>query len=296
MEYIENDYLKIGVLEHGAELASVYDKINARDVLWNADKAYWARHAPVLFPIVGKVKNNEYTFNGNKYSLGQHGFARDLDFKIVVKTLDSIKHILKSDPQTKERYPFDFEFRVTHTLENKTLKVSWEVTNTGDSDMYFSVGAHPAFNVPVAGSGANKSDYYLYLEKSNGAPLTYKLLEGGKGTVDDEKQYTIEDDNGYVRVSEKLFENDALIFDENKLQKASICHPDKSPYVTIEAKGFPAFGIWTPPMKNAPFICLEPWYGRADSSNFSGDFKNKYLTQKLEAHKTFEASYKIVIA
>ncbi len=296
MEYIENNYLKIGVLEHGAELAVVYDKINERDVLWNADKAYWARHAPVLFPIVGKLKNNEYIYNGLKYSLGQHGFARDLDFKVTERSNNQIKHLLASSIKTKEHYPFDFEFKVNHILDNKTVKILWEITNTGDSDMYFSVGGHPAFNVPVLGTNTRKSDYYLYLEKDRSTALTYKLLEKDQGTVNDDLEYVVEDDKGYVRVSEELFENDALIFDDCKLQKACICHPDKKPYVTIEAKGFPAFGIWSPPLKNAPFICLEPWYGRADGSKSDGDFRHKHLVQKLESGKTFETSYSIVIA
>ena len=135
MEYIENEFLKIGVDKSGAQLSSVYDKKNSREVLWNADKTYWGRHAPVLFPIVGKVRNNAYTYQGKEYSLGQHGFARDLDFTLVSKTDKEIVFSLKSTPDTLKVYPFDFELVIGYVLTDLTIKVSWTVRNTNDSKM-----------------------------------------------------------------------------------------------------------------------------------------------------------------
>lgn len=293
MEYIENEFLKIGVDKSGAQLSSVYDLKKGREVLWNADKAYWGRHAPVLFPIVGKVRNNTYTYQGKQYSLGQHGFARDLDFTLVSKTDSEIVFSLKSNAETLKVYPFDFELIIKHKLEGNKVRVCWKVVNTGSDAMYFSIGGHPAFNVPALGTTDSKEDYYLHFEGKSA--VSYKLLDPSEGTVDNSSVYKLSTDNGYFKIRESMFDNDALIFDEYELEKVSLCYSDKTPYITLEARGFPSFGIWSATRKNAPFICLEPWIGRADDKGFEGSLDQKYKEQKLSSGQIFEADYTIAV-
>ncbi|MGN0916446.1 MAG: aldose 1-epimerase family protein [Succinivibrio sp.] len=291
MQYIENEFLKVGVDENGAELSSIYDKKNSREVLWHADKAYWGRHAPVLFPIVGKVNGGVYRYSGKEFKLGQHGFARDSVFTLVTLKEDEVVFILKSSDKTLELYPFSFELTVSHKLSGSTLVVSWKVVNTDTKEMYFSIGGHPAFNVPVSGLDAKKTDFYINVGKDQ---VSYKLLDEKEGTVLPDL-HTLKTENGYLRVDESLFDNDALIFDEYEVEKAQLCYPDKTPYVTLDAKGFPAYGIWSVPKKNCPFICLEPWIGRADDKGFNGELKDKYKEQSLKAGSEFNASYTITI-
>lgn len=293
MEYIENEYLKVGVDKSGAQLSSVFDKKNGREVIWNADKTYWGRHAPVLFPIVGKVRNNTYTYQGKQYSLGQHGFARDLDFNLVSKTASEVVFSLKSTEDTLKVYPFNFELIIKHSLEGNKVRVSWRVINTGSDTMFFSIGGHPAFNVPALGSSDNKEDYYLLFEGKDS--VSYKLLDPAEGTVDNSTVYSLSTDNGYYKIKESMFDHDALIFDEYEVEKVSLCDKEKKPYVTLESKGFPSFGIWSPTKKNAPFVCLEPWIGRADDKGFTGELSEKYKEQKLAAGENFEADYTISV-
>lgn len=293
MEYIENEFLKIGVDKSGAQLSSVYDKKKGREVLWNADKNYWGRHAPVLFPIVGKVRNNTYTYQGKQYTLGQHGFARDLDFTLVSKSADEIVFSLKSTPDTLKVYPFDFELIISHNLEGNKVRVSWKVVNTGADTMYFSIGGHPAFNVPALGTGDSKEDYYLHFEGKSS--VAYKLLDPSEGTVDNSTVKTLDTENGFFKIKESMFDNDALIFDEYEVEKVSLCYSSRKPYITLEARGFPSFGIWSATKKNAPFVCLEPWIGRADDKGFEGSLDQKYKEQKLSAGQTFKADYTIEV-
>ena len=293
MEYIENEFLKIGVDKSGAQLSSVYDKKNGREVLWNADKNYWGRHAPVLFPIVGKVRNNTYTYQEKQYTLGQHGFARDMDFTQVSKTADEIVFSLKSTPDTLKVYPFDFELIISHTLEGNKVRVSWKVVNTGADSMYFSIGGHPAFNVPALGTGDSKEDYYLHFDGKTS--VAYKLLDPAEGTVDNSTVKTLDTENGFFKIKESMFDNDALIFDEYEVEKVSLCYSSRKPYITLEARGFPSFGIWSATKKNAPFVCLEPWIGRADDKGFEGSLDQKYKEQNLSAGQTFKADYTIEV-
>ena len=293
MEYIENEFLKIGVDKSGAQLSSVFDKKNGREVLWKADKTFWGRHAPVLFPIVGKVRNNTYTYHGKQYSLGQHGFARDMDFTLVSKTDNEIVFSLKSNSETLKVYPFDFELIIKHKIEDNKVRVFWKVVNTGSDTMYFSIGGHPAFNVPALGTSDSKEDYYLHFEGKSA--VSYKLLDPAEGTVDNSSVYKLATDNGYYRIKESMFDNDALIFDEYEVDKVSLCYSDKTPYITLDAKGFPSFGIWSATKKNAPFICLEPWIGRADDKGFDGSLEQKYKEQKLASGAIFEADYTIAV-
>ena len=287
---IENDYLKVSVNDHGAELYSIFDKIHNREVIWQADPAYWKRHAPVLFPNVGRHFENHYRIGETEYPSKQHGFARDSEFTCVDMTTDSITHKLKSSDATKENYPYDFELKIKHVLEKNQVSVCWEVVNHSNKPMYFTIGGHPAFNVPAVGSADNKEDYLLAFDEQKS--LTYLLLDPASGTALPDQTQTLELTDGTCHIDAHMFDHDALIFD-NQIEKAGIAFPDGTPYLELTCHRFPNFGIWSVP--GSSFVCLEPWMGRCDDCGFTGDLSEKANINKLDVDEIFNASYEIKI-
>lgn len=289
---MENELVKVEVCDFGAELFSFYDKETKVEAVWQADPKYWARHAPVLFPFVGKVNGGYYTHKGVQYKMGQHGFARDMEFVFAGQTENTITHVLKSTEETLEKYPFPFELQITHKLEGKTLSVLWEVKNPGEETMYFSIGGHPAFNVP-AREGEDKYDYFVTFNGETS--LKYVLIDLSCSAVNMDDVHTLELKDNKLPVTEHLFDNDALIFDDYQVEKIGLAYPDGSPYLTMTCKGFPSMGVWSQPHTDAPFVCLEPWIGRCDNRGFDGELKDKYYEQSLEAGKTFRAQYDLTL-
>ena len=287
---IENDYLKVSVNDHGAELYSIFDKIHNREVIWQADPAYWKRHAPVLFPNVGRHFENHYRIGETEYPSKQHGFARDSEFTCVDMTTDSITHKLKSSDATKENYPYDFELKIKHVLEKNQVSVCWEVVNHSNKPMYFTIGGHPAFNVPAVGRADNKEDYLLTFDEQKS--LTYLLLDPASGTALPDQTQTLELTDGTCKIDAHMFDHDALIFD-NQIEKAGIAFPDGTPYLELTCHRFPNFGIWSVP--GSSFVCLEPWMGRCDDCGFKGDLSEKANINVLNVDEIFNASYEIKI-
>ena len=287
---IENDYLKVSVDDHGAELCSIFDKVHNREVIWQADPAYWKRHAPVLFPNVGRHFEEHYRINGTEYPSKQHGFARDSEFTCVDMTADSITHRLKSSGATRENYPYDFELKIKHVLEKNQVSVCWEIVNHSNEPMYFTIGGHPAFNVPADGSADNKEDYLLTFDGQES--LTYLLLDPASGTALPDQTQTLELTDGTCKIDAHMFDHDALIFD-NQIEKAGIAFPDGTPYLELTCHRFPNFGIWSVP--GSSFVCLEPWMGRCDDCGFKGDLSEKANINVLNVDEIFNASYEIKI-
>ena len=287
---IENDYLKVSVDDHGAELCSIFDKLHNREVIWQADPAYWKRHAPVLFPNVGRHVEEHYRINGTEYPSKQHGFARDSEFTCVDMTADSITHKLKSSDATRENYPYDFELKIKHVLEKNQVSVCWEIVNHSNEPMYFTIGGHPAFNVPADGSADNKEDYLLTFDGQES--LTYLLLDPASGTALPDQTQTLELTDGTCKIDAHMFDHDALIFD-NQIEKAGIAFPDGTPYLELTCHRFPNFGIWSVP--GSSFVCLEPWMGRCDDCGFKGDLSEKANINVLNVDEIFNASYEIKI-
>lgn len=288
---IENDKMRIAVDDHGAELVSIYDKEQEREVLWQADPAFWKRHAPVLFPHVGKHYNNEYHYNGKAFQTHQHGFARDLDFECIAKTECSVTHRLTATQETKDYFPFDFELDITHTVNEKNITVTWKVANLGEEEMYFTIGGHPAFRVPIL-PDTKQTDYCL-LFKTDQDHLTYLLLDPASGTAVADKKYSLPVENGRAAITADMFDQDALVFDDTQIEYAAIGYPDGTPYLSVTCKGFPNFGIWSVP--GAPYICLEPWIGRCDDLGFTGEISTKPGILSLPAKEIFERNYTITV-
>lgn len=284
---LENELMLIEINHIGAELSRVYSKQYQREILWNGDARYWGRRSPVLFPIVGKLVNNETIIEEKTYTMGQHGFARDMEFQLVNKTENSVKYLLKSDKSTKERYPYDFEFVITYTLIDENVTIAWEITNIDDRSMHFSVGAHPAFNVPYNGADS-LLDYYLEFEAPEKIEeyILHPPFIDGKNIINKPEKLFLSPD---------LFRNDALVY--GLVDKITIASNTSDMKININFKGFPYVGVWSPyyEQKNAiaPFVCIEPWFGIADPTDSNRMFKLKPGINKLEPKKIFEVSYTI---
>lgn len=287
---LENEYLIVEIEELGAEVTRIYDKQNQTEILWEGNPTYWKRHSPILFPNVGKTYQNTLLIDGQSYPTSQHGFARDSAFDCESITNDEAVFCMKSDQKTKKVYPFEFVLTVCYRLVEKGLQVQWGVKNPSDRAMYFTIGGHPAFRFAKAEEG--KSEYCLKFPGKES--LQYLLIHPESGTADLSANYELELDNECYPLSEELFDKDALIFDDVQIEEVWICHKNGQPYVGMECKEFPNFGIWS--VKDAPFVCLEPWIGRCDNHGFAGDISEKPGITKVDAGENFRAEYKIVVA
>ncbi len=288
MMKLENERLCVEISEQGAEVTRIYDKKRSLELLWEADPTYWKRHSPILFPNVGKTYHNTVRINGTQYPTSQHGFARDSRFKCISEKENEASFLLISNEETKEVYPFDFELIVTYTLEKEMLHVKWEVKNPGDTEMYFTIGAHPAFRFAKADEG--KADYSLRFPGQDS--LEYILIDMGEAAADPDKVYKLELSGECCPLSEEMFANDALIFDGGQITEVWMCRKDGSPYIGMKCDGFPNFGIWS--VKDAPFVCLEPWMGRCDDVGFAAELSEKPDINKVAPGAAFEQSYTII--
>lgn len=281
---LENDYLRISVSNQGAELQEVINKKNNKNILWIGNSDFWGRKAPVLFPIVGKLKDNIYYVDGKKYSLPQHGFARDCAFEIKSVSPFSCVFILKSATETKEVYPFDFELEIEYLLQENELVTSYKVRNIDSRNMYFSIGAHPGFSIDPD----TFSNYSLHFEK--GENLNRFKLENGLLTKDTEH---IPLENQELKLNYSLFKEDALVFKNMQSNSISLLNSNGEKEFTFHAKYFPFYGIWT--KEHAPFICLEPWHGIADSVNTTQLLSEKEGIIELIPNEVFQCEYSIEI-
>lgn len=289
---LENNNLKIEVNDHGAELSTVYDKEKERQILWTADPAFWNRHSPVLFPNVGRYYGNHCLINGKSYESGQHGFARDKEFICTEKTDTSVTHLLKADDNTLVSWPFDFELYITHKLDGRTLTILWEVVNKDNKAMYFTIGGHPGFLVPIL-PDTSRNQYRLnFYDKKE---YTYCQVDMATGTVHPDKTHVLDlDENATCPITDHMFDDDALVFDGGQIEKVGISLPDGSPYIEMNCKGFPSFGIWSK-SPEAPFVCLEPWMGRCDNYGYHDELSNKQYINQIEPDAVFEQSYSITV-
>lgn len=289
--YIENEEIKIGINLHGAELVSLVRKSDEREYMWCGDSAYWGRVSPVLFPFVGKLNGAFYTHNGVTFEgVPQHGWARDSEFVLVEQLDDTIWFELRPDEVWKGRYPYEFVLRIGYRIEGKNVHVMWNVINNSDETMYFSIGAHPAFNCPVNGED-NKNGYSLDLH-TNSTVLESGLLNNNGCVTKTVRNYDLVD--GKLMLTERLFDDDALIVDSNGINTVSIVDPEGNDYLSVKFDT-PLLGIWSPAKKNAPFVCIEPWYGRSDKDDFEGDLKDREFGNMLEAGHSFCKEYVICI-
>ena len=286
---LENDALRIEIDSHGAELKSLVRKADKKEVMWDANPEYWNRTSPVLFPFVGGVKNKRYRHNGKEYSVGQHGFARDMEFGLLSENDTEIRFLLTDTDETMEKYPFCFNLEIGYRIEGEKVYVMWAVENTNAEEMYFAIGAHPAFALPELEGHA----FRLYDKAGQPVSAFYNRIFGSDGCVTDttEEVKTVE---GLLPVSLSLFDHDALVIENNQIGRVDLLDKSNQRLVSV-AFDAPLVGLWSPPHKNAPFVCIEPWYGRCDSLNFDGELKEREFEQKLRAGDVFRTEYTIEV-
>lgn len=282
---LKNKYLKVSIESFGAEIRSIQNK-DGFEYMWNADEKYWKRTAPVLFPFVGSLKNGEYTYKGKKYPMGQHGFARDMEFDVDKKSDTEAWFELKENGDTIKVYPFKFLLRIGYKLDGDKVKVTWEVKNTAEEDeMHFSIGAHPAFMCPKDGEDT-KEGYALSFDEKEG--LVYARINEA-GLVKNNKQMLMLDNDGKAVMDAGFFDDGVYIIEEYQAKEVAILDKSGKPYVKVSFNA-PLFGIWSPD-KHAPFLCIEPWYGRCDRETFTEDLPRREYNNKLKAGETWTKSY-----
>ena len=280
MHVLENEFLKVSVADAGAELSSVIDKESGLERLHDANPEIWNRHAPVLFPFVGKVVGGTYRIDDKEYEMKtQHGFARDMEFEFVEADENHVTHKLLPNDNTRKIYPYEFELLVTHELDQENprlLHVKWEVKNNGEGKMYYFIGGHPAFTTAEADPKA-KEEYYLEFVGCDSIEYFGVSEKSGFATPKETKTASL--DHGFLKFNDDVYVT--LIFDNFEFDKVRICRPDKTPYVTMECSQFTSYGIWA--KGNGNFICLEPWAGRTDNDGFTGTIDEKIGVNTLGA-------------
>jgi len=285
--FIENEELIVRIDSFGAEVKSVLNKHNYREYMWYGDSDFWGRTSPVLFPIVGSVKDKKFTYKGVDYPMGQHGFARDSEFSLLNKEKDKISFSLISSEDTIARYPFKFELIITYTLSESSLSVEWTVKNTDDTTMYFSIGAHPAFLCPVHGENS-KEGYKLYFEGVDEIRHHGNTRDTGLSTMYENLALPLEDNRAVI--SRDFFDRCTYIIEGNQTKLVGL-EDTRGNRILDVIFDTPLFAIWSPEEKNAPFLCIEPWYGRADATDFEGDFSQRDYTNILGANEVFDGGY-----
>lgn len=286
---IRNESLTLEIDAHGAEMKSLIDNCSGQEYLWCGDAAYWGRTSPVLFPLVGNYREKQSCFDGKWYSLSQHGFARDMDFELVSEKGDEIWFALEDSPETLEKYPFGFRLELGYRLQGRAVEVLWKVTNKNDREMYFSIGGHPAFNCPLR-AGEKQTDYRIGFDTCE--PLTASVLDEN-GTVS-ERTKVLELTGGMLQITDSLFDEDALIVEHDQAHKIALYTPEGEKYLEVRFEA-PLFGIWSPAGKHAPFVCIEPWYGRSDRADFGQKLEEREWGNVLKAGEVFTAAYQICV-
>ena len=285
---IKNEYIKAKIKSFGAELNSLQKIDEDLEYIWQGDSKYWNRHSPILFPIVGRLKNDSYTYQNQKYNMTQHGFARDKEFEVIKNEVDFIEFRLKSDEKTLEIYPFSFELYLSYKLEKNSLIVSYKVINKSDDKMLFSIGAHPAFNWTLK-EDEKKENYFLEFENIK---ETKRYFLNDKGLVYDSVDLKIIDNK--IALNEELFKNDALVFEDLNIKTLTLKNSINENYIKLNFENFPYLGIWSKPT-GAPFICIEPWFGVADSFDSSKNLEDKKGIITLLKDEIFSSFYSIEI-
>lgn len=283
---IENDNLKASFLTKGAEWRSLVEKAHGREYLWQADPAHWSKTAPVLFPIVGSLKDGAYEYRGQTYHLPRHGFARDKEFRVKEQEAWRVVFVLESDDDTRKVFPFEWTLEIEYRLWKKVLHTSYRVLNRGTDEMLFSIGAHPAFNLPFFGEGQFE-DGFLDFELVE--PLERWLLND-QGLLSGETRPLPSAGRSLV-TTRPLFSDDALVFKRLKSSRIALRQKGSPASVSMEFPGFTHFGVWTAP--GAPFVCLEPWCGVADAVTATGRLEDKEGIVRLGASQGFTRSFAI---
>ena len=288
MEQLKNQHLTIEVSDMGAELQSIKDA-EGREYLWQGG-AKWPRRSPILFPLVCSVENDTYYVDGQPYHLPRHGFARDTRFTLIQQTETKLTYALHESEESLKVYPFRFNLAVSYRLDDNRLHIVWHVENTDTRDIHFQIGGHPAFLAPGC-----KEDEPLrgVIALDNRGPL-----KGLKSYIDGSHEMTeipldmIHD--GMIAFGDEFFACDSVKIHDCQTHQACLLRPDGTPAVTVDYR-CPVIAFWSPYKKQAPFVCIEPWYGLGDPRGYQGEFKDKPYMNHLQPGASFMSEYVVTI-
>lgn len=283
MVELKNELLTIQVAEKGAELQSVKDN-DGKEYMWQAGPQ-WNRHSPILFPIVCSVNNDTYTVDGKDYHLPRHGFARDMMFTVVSLTSEKVTMALHDSEETLKVYPYRFNLAVTYRLEVNKVHVIWHVENTDTKEIHFQIGGHPAFNMP-----SGKLEGMIKLDNEEPMDMLKSYADGSVELV----EVPLEADLGIMEINNNFFRADSVKIHKSQTHRAMLIDTNGEPAVTVDYKA-PVCAFWSPYDKQAPFVCIEPWYGIGDPRGFKGEFKDKPMMNHLQPGASFMSKYTITI-
>ena len=279
IRYIENDKLIVGVKDFGCEIASIKSKATGYEFMWQGNPDIWGGQAPILFPIVGRLIEDKYKLKGVEYEMPKHGFARKMPWEFLCADGNSMSFRLSDTEETRKIYPFEFDLTVTYTLDDTTLSVSHDIKNKGENTMYFSIGAHPAFNCSIGDTLSFDENETLYTEKidlvkSLRLPDKTLVLEGEKDII----------------ITKDIFNEDALILSDIKSENIALNISEGDRKINFNLGKSPYLGIWAKP--GAPYVCIEPWYGVNDSQVKKNDLSEKDAINPVNAGEVFNFTWK----
>ncbi|WP_413476220.1 aldose 1-epimerase family protein [Latilactobacillus fuchuensis] len=290
MVQIANEFLTVEINPLGAELTSLKGNVSGLEYLWQADPAVWKRHAPVLFPFVGRSKNDQYTYQGKTYPMGQHGFARDRQFEVEESGDQKAVFLLKSDEASLAIYPFEFELRVSYQVQDMHLVVNYDVKNTASTaPMYFSIGGHPGFKVPMT-ADTQFDDYFVDYR-----PQKSRVKIPLQGAFINLNERTLAPTDVATDISHDLFKDDAMIYELKGQENVFSIRSEKTPHAISMKLSAPFIGVWSPHPTEGNLVCLEPWWGIADDVAATGELSEKFGVNQLAPQATFNANYEITV-
>lgn len=289
MEFnLKNNAIELRVNSKGAELVGIKDLVTGQEYVWQKDPKFWAKSSPVLFPFVGAIKDNRYFYNGKQYDISlKHGFARDNEFKLSSQGEDFLEFVFSSNEETKKLYPFDFNFFMKYIIEDKTVKIEYRVENLTDGDMYFSLGAHPAFATPTNENIAF-TDYYIEFEKEEAGEIF-----GLNGALISSKDKIKFFEGKRINLEKNSFINDAAIVENPNSNIVWLKNSKNNSGVKFDFSGFKYIAFWNVP--GADYVCFEPWNGISDYDNASGELTEKVGIEKLEKNGEYIRELNITI-
>lgn len=273
--------LKIEVSARGAELTSI--KFNDKEMLHDG-KEYWDRQSPILFPTVGRLRDNKTIIDDKVYEIPQHGFAKDMQFDLIEETDNAKVYMTKSNDDTLEMYPFEFELYVAYIIQDDTLTVKYKVISKDEKDMIFGIGGHPGIKLDFP-----QEDYYFELNRKESNP---EFMEVEENYISNSPAKNILKDNKIIEIEKESFVNDAIMMKKLKSDTITLKQKkDNKKILEFSFKDFPILAIWS--MPNAPFMCLEPWFNYADRVEETGYFKDKEGIITLKTKEEFSCKFSI---
>lgn len=282
---LKNTHILVDVNPKGAEISQLRNLYATREVLWQVDLNYWNRTAPLLFPIVGKLRNDEYSFEGKNYQMKQHGFARDAEFDILEKTETTVHMRLVSNEDTRLQFPFDFQLDVKYFIENNKLKAENIIANTGEKTLPFSFGAHPGFSIQLPTETCSIVVHRQGKELEKTEVMQRHIIENGLYTGEKEPVTLI---NGEILLNESYFRQDAIVFKNEGITGMSLVQNNEL-IARLDAPTAPYWGIWK--KQGAPFVCIEPWWGIADHLNSNSLLSEKEGIHWLAKNEVYSINY-----